>query len=184
LSNRIHEPVTAAKEIAFNLRRDKLMANHLETLIAQYYEWKGWFVRRNVKVGRRVKGGFTGELDVVVYDPTSGEIIHYEPSLDATTWEAREPRYARKFQSGKDFIFKEVFPWVKVRKLRHVAVFYRVPDKRRVFQGGTAMTIDEVIKMIRDDIAKCGRLGQNAVPEQFDLLRTIQLVVCGYVKPL
>jgi hypothetical protein len=156
----------------------------LETLIAQYYDWKGWIVKKNVKVGRRERGGFKGELDVVVYHPQSGKVIHYEPSLDASSWAEREPKYCRKFQTGRDFIFKEVFPWIKSQELEQIAVFFRVPDNRRVFQGCRAMSIDEVVKMIRDDIEKLGRMGQNAVPEQFDLLRTIQLVVCGYNKPL
>ena len=45
------------------------------------------------------------------------------------------------------------------------------------------MSIDELVGMIRDDIKKEGRVGKNAIPEQYDLLRMIQLVVCGYRRP-
>src|SRR5437879_7958296 len=61
--------------------------------------------------------------------------------------------------------------------------FFQVPEHRRDFQGGTAMSIDELVGMIRDDIKKEGRVGKNAIPEQYDLLRMIQLVVCGYRRP-
>ncbi|MBI2314153.1 MAG: hypothetical protein HYU77_16810 [Betaproteobacteria bacterium] len=160
------------------------MANHLETLIAQYYDWKGWVVRKNVKVGRRERGGYAGELDVVVYDPATGKVIHYEPSTDATTWEKRAAKYERKFKMGREYIYKEVLPWLKPDcELEQIAVFFRVPQHRRVFQGAKVISIDELVKMIRDDIQKRGRVGKNAIPEQYDLLRTIQLLVCGYVKP-
>jgi hypothetical protein len=160
------------------------MANHLETLIAQFYDWKGWVVRKNVKVGRRERGGYAGELDVVVYDPTTGNVIHYEPSTDATTWDKRAAKYARKFKMGRDHIAKEVMPWLKPGfELEQIAVFFQVPEHRRDFQGAKAISIDELVKMIRDEIQKRGRVGKNAIPEQYDLLRTIQLLVCGYVKP-
>jgi len=58
-----------------------------------------------------------------------------------------------------------------------------VPERRRAFLGKKAMSIDDLVKMIRDEIQKMGRVGKKAIPEQYDLLRTIQLVVCGYVKP-
>jgi hypothetical protein len=160
------------------------MANHLETLISQYYDWKGWVVRKNVKVGRRDRGGYEGELDVIVYDHKSNKVIHYEPSTDADKWANRKTRYKHKFDLGKKHIPKDVFPWLKPGfKLEQIAVFFRVPEHRRAFQGGRAMSIDELVKMIRDDIEKRGRVGKNAIPEQYDLLRMIQLVVCGYVKP-
>lgn len=160
------------------------MANHLETLIAQFYDWKGWVVRKNVKVGRRERGGYAGELDVVVYDPTTGKVIHYEPSTDATTWEKRAAKYARKFKMGRDYIAKDAMPWLKPGfELEQIAVFFQVPEHRREFQGAKAISIDELVRMIRDEIQKRGRVGKNAIPEQYDLLRTIQLLVCGYVKP-
>ncbi len=160
------------------------MANHLETLIAQFYDWKGWVVRKNVKVGRRERGGYDGELDVVVYDPTTGKVIHYEPSTDATTWDKRAKKYALKFQMGREYIDKDVMPWLKPDfELEQIAVFFQVPEQRREFQGAKAISIDELVKMIRDEIQKWGSVGKKAIPEQYDLLRTIQLLVCGYVKP-
>jgi len=33
------------------------MANHLEQLVAEWLEFKGYFVRRNVKVGKLPRGG-------------------------------------------------------------------------------------------------------------------------------
>ena len=52
--------------------------SHLESLIAEYLEWQGYLIRRNMKVGRRAKGGWEMELDVVGYHPQLNKIIHYE----------------------------------------------------------------------------------------------------------
>ncbi len=36
------------------------MANHLEQLISEWLEFKGYFVHRNVKVGKLAHGGHAG----------------------------------------------------------------------------------------------------------------------------
>ncbi len=36
--------------------------NFIESLIAEWLAYNGYFVRRNVKVGRRPEGGWEGEL--------------------------------------------------------------------------------------------------------------------------
>jgi hypothetical protein len=71
--------------------------SHLESLIAEYLEWQGYLIRRNMKVGRRAKGGWEMELDVVGYHPQLNKIIHYEPSIHALRWAEREARYVKKF---------------------------------------------------------------------------------------
>lgn len=162
------------------------MANHLETLICQFYEWKGWVVRRNVKVGPLSHGGFAGELDVVVYNPTTQEVIHYEPSLDASPWTARAARAKKKLEVGRKHIL-DVLPWLPENyRLRQVAVFFNAPvHLKKGFSeltGGEVMTIDALVKTIRDEVKACGRAARHAIPEQYDLLRTIQLVTCGYMK--
>ena len=43
--------------------------NHLESLVAEWYEFRGYFVRRNVPVGKRPKGGYDCELDIVAFHP-------------------------------------------------------------------------------------------------------------------
>ena len=69
---------------------------HLETLTAEYLDWQGYLVMRNKKVGRLKHGGWEMELDTVGYHPKSEDLVHYEPSIDAKTWKAREGRYKRR----------------------------------------------------------------------------------------
>src|SRR6266404_5836378 len=86
--------------------------SHLETLIFEYLEWRGFLLRKNVKVGRRVRGGWEMELDIVGYNPKSGALVHYEPSLDALPWPKREMRYKKKFEAAQKYLFTEIFPLV------------------------------------------------------------------------
>ena len=59
-----------------------MAGNFLEQLVAEWYEYKGYFVRRNVLVGRRSRGGYECELDVVAFNPEEKHLVHIEPSVD------------------------------------------------------------------------------------------------------
>lgn len=39
-----------------------MAGNHLETLVAEWYEFCGYFIRRNIQVGKRLKGGYEPSL--------------------------------------------------------------------------------------------------------------------------
>jgi hypothetical protein len=41
-----------------------MASNYLEQLIAEWYEYKGYFIRQNVWVGKRARGGYECELDI------------------------------------------------------------------------------------------------------------------------
>jgi hypothetical protein len=155
--------------------------SHLEDLLREYYEWQGYIVRRNVKVGRLKHGGWEGELDIVAYHPTTRDLLHLEPSIDAHSWAMREQRFAKKFRAGQKYIFSEVFPWLDARTpLKQVAILIASGRSRSQLAGGAIWTIDEITGQIRSKVAKEGRMASRAIPEQFPLLRTIQLVESGY----
>ena len=157
------------------------MLNHLENLVKQFYEWRGYIVSNNVKVGKLKHGGWEMELDIVAYDPKTLTLVQIEPSTDAHSWSTREARFRKKFEAGRKYICKDVFPWVQPNTaIEQIAVL--ISSGRRELAGGKVITIDELMKTIRDEIAQVGIMGKHAIPEHFDLLRTIQLVVRGYYK--
>lgn len=159
--------------------------SHLEDLLCEYYEWRGYIVRRNVKVGRLKHGGWEGELDVVAYHPKTGDLLHLEPSIDADPWSKREQRFAKKFGAGRRYIFTDVFPWLdRETPLRQVAVLISGGKNHKHLAGGDVKTIDEVAREIRLAVAIEGKMASAAVPEQFPLLRTIQMFESGYYRRL
>jgi hypothetical protein len=157
--------------------------SHLESLIAEYLEWQGFLVRRNTKVGKLGHGGWEMELDILGYHPKSNTIVHYEPSIDADSWKTREARYKKKFEAAQKYMFQEIFSWLPASTpLQQIAVFISHPKGRDTIAGGVILSIDEIMAEIRTKIIACGIMAKNAVPEQYPLLRTLQLSHAGYYR--
>ena len=55
----------------------------LEQIAAEWYSYNGYFVQTNIKFGKREKGGWKGEMDVIAFHPIEKKIIHIETSMDA-----------------------------------------------------------------------------------------------------
>jgi len=151
--------------------------NHLEELIAEWYEFNGYFVRRNVLVGKRSKGGYECELDLVAFHPEKKELIQIEPSLDAHSWKMRETRYRKKFRAGRKYI-PELFTGLDIAKnIRQVAVFIMGDTTSHpTLAGGKVRHVSEIIREIVTELEK-RKVYSSIVPEQFPLLRSIQFVV-------
>ena len=161
--------------------------NHFEQLIAEWLEFIGYFVRRNVNVGRRLNGGHEGELDVVGFHPETKHVLHIEPSIDASTWESREQRFHKKFSVGKKYILSEVFPWLPdSTPVEQWAVVWGGKPTRATLGGGKVVSTSQLYQLISRDVrlVKLTRV----IPEKFALLRTMQFtmrwaMIEGDVKP-
>ena len=159
--------------------------SHLENLISEYYNWKGYLVKRNIKVGKLSHGGWEMELDVIAFDPHTGHLIHLEPSIDAHSWAKREERFTKKFTSARKYILSEVFTWLDSNiEIEQVAVLISHPKDRDFLAGAKIVSIDELLAEIRRNVVACGIVAKNAIPEQYPLLRTLQLSYNGYYKAL
>ena len=159
--------------------------SHLENLIAEYYDWKGYLIKRNIKVGKLTHGGWEMELDVIAFDPHTDHLIHLEPSIDAQSWATREERFTKKFTAARKYIFSEVFTWLdSSMEVEQVAVLISHPKGRDSLAGGKIISIDELLAEIREKVISCGIVAKNAIPEQYPLLRTLQLSHNGYYKAL
>ena len=157
--------------------------SHLEDLLAEYYDWSGYLVKRNMKVGRLSHGGWEMELDVVAYNPHSNHLVHAEPSIDAHSWATREERFTKKFTSARKYVFSEVFTWLDpATPIEQIAVLVSHPKGRDTLASGRIISIDEFIGQIRKEIKSRGIVAKNAIPEQYPLLRTVQLFESGYFR--
>lgn len=162
----------------FFLEWGKMAHNHLEQLIAEWYEYQGYFVRRNVHVGLRPKGGYECELDIVAFHPADNKLIHLEPSLDADSWEIRERRFRKKFEAGKRYI-PELFKDLKIPdplKIEQIAVLvFASKENHETLGGGKIKMASELIQEIFISI-RDKKLAEHAIPEQFSILRSFQYV--------
>jgi hypothetical protein len=149
--------------------------NHLEALTAEWLNYNQYFVRSGVKVGRRARGGWDGELDVVAFHPSRQHFLHVECSIDAHNWERREAIFRKKFDTGlkhaRDLFSGMVLP----TKLDQVIIhgFASAPDKHRTLGGARLVTSGELTDEIMNGLPP--NMWKNAVPEQFSLLRTLQI---------
>jgi len=148
--------------------------NYLEQLVTEWYEYQGYFVRRNVLVGKRVMGGYECELDVVGLHPGKSHLVHIEPSMDCYKWEKREQRLTKKFKAGRKYV-PALFQGFKVpKKIEQIALFvYGSNVNRKTVGGGQVMTIRELIAQIATTLLG-KRLAKDAIPEHMPILRTFQ----------
>jgi hypothetical protein len=149
------------------------MPNFLEQLVAEWYEYQGFFVRRNVNVGKRPQGGHEGELDVVAFHPSKKQLVHIETSMDADSWAEREIKFARKFGAGKKHIPNLFTGLEPLPEIEYIALIGIGSDKNHAsIGGGEVLTVCGLLREIRDKIPH--DFSSQAVPEQFVILRTLQ----------
>lgn len=151
-----------------------MAGNHLESLVAEWYEFRGYFVRRNVQVGKRPKGGYECELDIVAFSPETQSLVHVEPSLDADSWSEREARYEKKFKAGRTYI-PDLFPGMPIPEhIEQIALFVFGGGKHRThIAGGRVVFIREFMAEVLAGI-RHRKVDSSAIPEQLSLLRTLQ----------
>ncbi len=151
-----------------------MASNHLEDLVAEWYEWNGYFVRRNVQVGRRAKGGYDCEIDIVAFHPEMKLLVQVEPSLHADSWAEREVRYQKKFAAGRQHI-PGLFAGLDVPpEIDQVAIFFfagRAP--RCEIAGGRILPLHTFMGQVLESVK--ARRFNAMIPEQFALLRTLQV---------
>ena len=153
-----------------------MASNFLEQLIAEWYEFQGYFIRRNVLVGKRAKGGYECELDIVAFHPTKKHLIQIEPSADAFSWTIREKRYKKKFEAGQKYI-PALFQGLKIpEKIDQVAVLvYASKQNRNTLAGGRIVLVSEILEDIFNEL-KSSSIFSSVIPEQFLIIRTLQFV--------
>jgi hypothetical protein len=154
-----------------------MAVNFLEQLVAEWYEYQGYFIRRNVRVGKLPKGGYECELDIVAFHPETKHLLHIEPSTDADSWDKREKRYKKKFDAGRKYI-PEMFPALLPPEVvpEQIALLVFAPrDADRPLGGGHVMHVSAFLESVITQFSKISML-KGQVPEQFTILRTLQFV--------
>ncbi len=74
-----------------------------------------------------------------------------------------------------------MFPWLdKKTPIEQIAIM--TTSGRGKLAGGRVVTIDEFMQEVKNEIAKQGKMAMNAIPEEYDLLCTIQMAICGYSR--
>ena len=150
-----------------------MISNHLEELIAEWYEYKGFFVRRNIKVGKRQQGGYECELDIVAFHPELKKIVHIESSLDADSWARREERFQKKFEAGRRYIPQILKGLDLPNEIEQIAVlFFASKAHRKTLAGGKIMLVsDLLIEIVKGFFKSDGLLIAPIMELKHDIIR-------------
>ncbi len=156
-----------------------MATNFLESLISEWLEYKGMFVRTNVLVGPREKGGYECELDVVAINLREKRILHYEPTMDALSWAEIEKRFRRKFDAGKKYIpelfadFMRIHPdWIE----QYAVLGFGSDVNHKTVGGGKVITSRKLFQSILKDL-EGKKIDKQAISEDLPRLRTIQFIL-------
>lgn len=147
--------------------------NFLEQLVAEWYAYRGFFARTNVKFGRRPKGGYEGEMDVVAFDPKNQVMLHVETSADSDSWSERTKRFRKKFRLAKKH-YRNAFTW-NYHKVEQIAVvgYSEKPRGMNLGRGIKVISIPELVDAIRTEVRDMTPTNAD-IPEGYALLRAIQ----------
>lgn len=146
--------------------------NFLEQLVAEWYEYKGFFVRTNIKFGKRAAGGWEGEIDVAAFDPKSKRLIHVEASMDSYSWSKRKNKFVKKFRDAKRN-YKEVFDF-NFKSIRNQVIVGFTKTKPKVNFGGIeVILVPDFVREVTEYLSKQDPM-KAIVPESYPLLRAIQ----------
>jgi hypothetical protein len=150
--------------------------NFLEQLVAEWYEYRGYFVRRNVPVGRRSNGGFEAELDVVALNPETRHLVHLEPRWMRRSWETGSGASGRSSMPAAST--SRALPRVRRAGRDRADRHTRVREQGEPSDAGRrqVLLVSDLMREIMEELSD-KKISENAVPEHHSLLRTLQLVV-------
>lgn len=150
--------------------------NFLEELASEWYEFRGYFVRRNIQVGPRPQGGYECELDVVAFHPQSKHLVQLECSMGAESWDVREKRFAKKFEAGCRYI-PYIFQGLHLpRRPEQIALLVFASTKNReTVGGGNIFLVSDFLREIFTEL-RSRHLAKAAVSEHLPILRSLQFV--------
>ena len=154
-----------------------MSSNYLEELAAEWYEYCGYFVRRNVWVGKLPRGGYECELDVVAFNPSTNHLVHIEPTHDAFSWAKREARMRKKFEAGRRHI-PGLFEGVDLPDtIQQICLLgFGSNANHKHIAGGEVIMVIEFIEMIMREISAVS-MHKKTMSENHPILRTLQFIV-------
>ena len=151
--------------------------NFVEELVAEWLQYEGWLVSRNVRYGEKPKrsaGGYKGECDILAFHPKRREYLHVECSQASLS----RPKLAKKFLDQ----FKKAKKWYPKLmpgsngKVGRLAVGGWSKEPAPIGEGIEIKTIPQFVGDL------CQKLEPpvpftKILPQKFPLLRMIQCVL-------
>jgi Holliday junction resolvase-like predicted endonuclease len=137
-----------------------MVENFLEELAAEYYEFNGYWIKKNTRYERE-------EFDV--FAMKKDEFIHVECDGSSDTVEVIRKRLLGKFKRANKH-YEQLFGLKDVQKVKKIAIVGRTNKEFKIGSGITRKSIPEFVTETIDFVAK----QPKTVPEQYGFLRMLQ----------
>ncbi len=147
---------------------------YLQQLATEWYEYKGYFVHRDLWVGIQSDGSYECELDIVAFHPTHRHLLHIEPSLDLLSWKEKQEHFQPKFDAGRKYLHRMFGNEPRIH-LEQIALISANEDVPRTIAGARVIRLSDLIKELLTALSAFP-ISEWLVPEQWPLLRTLQFV--------
>ncbi len=162
------------------------LLNFLEQVVAEWFNFKGYFVKTNIRFGKGSHGGVEGEMDVIAFCPKTKEFVHVEASTSAASWTKQCAAIEKKFDSAGQH-YDDMFEFLRSPTRRiAIAGFGRVaPARPKERLGESGIMLESIPELFRKIIADLQDqpVAKGTIPENLTILRSIQIVLhCGIKK--
>jgi len=146
---------------------------YLEQLTREWYEYQGYFVRRDLWVGLQADGSYECELDVVAFHPLRRHVVQIEPSLDLLPLNEKEQHFELKFAAGRRYLHRLFGPSSGLHIEQIALVLSSGQAHRHTIGGGRVLLVGDFVTQIMRQLAGVDLAGA-LVPDQWPLIRTLQ----------
>lgn len=148
---------------------------YLEQLVREWYEYRGYFVRRDMWVGLESDGTYDCELDIVAFHPIHRHVVHFETSYHILSLKDNEQHFQTKFDAGKKYLHR-IFGIEDHLHIEQTALILKSEEThRRTIGGGKIVLLSDFLATILQQLSGIG-VSSAMVPEQWPLILTLQFV--------
>jgi hypothetical protein len=148
---------------------------YFEQLAREWYEYQGYFVRRDLWVGLEANGTYECELCIVAFHPTRHHLLHIEPSFDLLSWDEKEQHFRTKFDAGRKYLHRMFGIEPRLHIEQRALIVSSEEAHSQSIAGGRIVLISDLIAEILGHLAGLD-MASAPVDEQWPLIRTLQLV--------
>ncbi len=148
---------------------------YLEQLVREWYEYQGYFVRRDLWVGLQADGSYDCDLCIVAFHPTRHHVMHIEPSFDLLSWEEKEQHFQSKFDAGKKYLHRMfgIEPRMHIEQRALIVSGHAL--RAHTIGGAPILLMSDLLAEILEHLCRLG-MASARVDEQWPLILTLQFV--------
>lgn len=156
------------------------MEKFLLQLACEYYQFMGFFIRRNLKFGEFKLSENSGEIELLAYNYKENILFHFETAQEVGTWDNKIAKLTKKFNEAELYYSDYVNTTdIQIQRVSVIGTGEGSIENIKQFEKKTRsklLNIKEFLKHIKVEVMKHDPY-KELMPEGYPLLRAIQLAI-------